>query len=81
MNVKLNPEAERFVESQVKLGHFTSADEVVEAAVDRMMNESSAELDDETAAAINRAEAQLDRGEGIEFEQFAAEWRKKIAAK
>ena len=38
------------------------------------------ELDDETAAAINRADEQMARGEGIDFKQFAAEMRKKFAA-
>jgi hypothetical protein len=37
------------------------------------------QLDDETAEAINRAEEQIERGEGIDFRQFAAEMRKKIA--
>ena len=36
-------------------------------------------LVNETVAAINRGEAQIDAGEGIDFDQFAAEMRKKIA--
>ena len=39
-----------------------------------------ADLDDDTAAAINRAEEQIDRGEGIDFHRFAAEMRRNIAA-
>jgi hypothetical protein len=31
-------------------------------------------------AAINRAEDQLDRGKGVDFDDFAAAMRKKIAA-
>jgi len=55
---------------------ISSADAAVEAAIERMRLESElGELDDETAAAINRAEEQFDRGEGIEFERFAAEMR------
>jgi putative addiction module CopG family antidote len=79
MHVSLKPDAQRFVEEQVKTGRFQTPDEVLQAAVDRMMTES--ELDDDTADAINRAEAQIDRGEGINFDQFAADMRKRIAPK
>lgn len=44
-----------------------------------MFESEAEELDDETAAAINRAEEQIERGEGIDFNQFAAEMRKKFA--
>jgi hypothetical protein len=46
-----------------------------------MMREGQQDLDDETAAAINRAEKQIDRGEGIDFRQFSAEMRKRFAAR
>jgi len=80
MKVSLNPEAQRFVESQVRSGTFSSADELVDEAVQRMKLETELELDDDTAAAINRAEEQIDRAQGIDFDQFAAQWRKKLAA-
>jgi putative addiction module CopG family antidote len=81
MNVSLKPEVRKFIENQVKTGRFDSPDAVLEEAVNRMMTESDSELDDETVAAINRAEEQLDRGDGIDFDQFAVEMRKRIAAK
>ena len=34
---------------------------------------------DETAAAINRAEEQFDKGQGLDLAQFAADMRKKVA--
>ncbi len=82
MQVQLKkPELEKFIADQVQAGHFPSPDAAVEAAVEQMMFERDAiELDQETIAAINRAEAQLDRGEGIDFKQFAAERRKRFAA-
>jgi len=80
MKVTLNAEAEKFIECQVRSGAFDSADELVDEAVNRMKLEAELELDDETAAAINRAEEQIDRGEGIDFDQFAAQWLKKLAA-
>jgi putative addiction module CopG family antidote len=80
MNISLKPDARRFIEEQVKAGRFQSAGEVLEEAVSRMMLDSE-DLDDQTAAAINRAEEQIDRGEGMDFDQFAAEIRGRISAK
>ncbi|MDB5324315.1 MAG: hypothetical protein JWN40_5946 [Phycisphaerales bacterium] len=83
MQVQLRrPELEKFIDDQVRAGHFPSAEAAVEAAVEHMMLDQGAddELDDETAEAINRAEEQIERGEGIDFRQFAAEMRKKLAA-
>ena len=82
MHVQLKkPELQKFIDDQVKAGHFPSPEAAVEAAVEQMMLYQAAyELDDETADAINRAEEQIDRGEGIDFKRFAAEMRKKLAA-
>lgn len=74
MNVSLRPEYQRFVEEKVKTGEYPSADEVVQAGIERLMEE---DLDDETLAAIEEGEAQLDRGQGIPVEQAFAELRKK----
>lgn len=80
MQVQLRrPELEKFIDEQVKAGHFPTPEAAVEAAVEHMMLDHD-ELDDETAEAINRADEQLARGEGIDFKQFAAEMRKKFAA-
>jgi Arc/MetJ-type ribon-helix-helix transcriptional regulator len=83
MQVQLRrPELEKFIDDQVRAGHFPSPEAAVEAAVEHMMlgQSNSDELDDDTAAAINRADEQIARGEGIDFKQFAAEMRKKFAA-
>ncbi|HZL37318.1 MAG TPA: hypothetical protein VFC78_18505 [Tepidisphaeraceae bacterium] len=78
MRIELNrPELEKFIDEQVGAGCYPSAQAAVEAAIERMML-SAEELDDETAEAINRAEQQIDRGEGIDFNEFAAHMRKKI---
>ena len=74
------PELEKFIDEEVKAGHFPTPEAAVEAAVEQMMFDRIHEIDDETADAINRAEEQIDRGEGIEFMQFAAEMREKFAA-
>ena len=76
MRIVLKADAKQFVEEQVRAGRFGSADDMVEEAVRRMMLDW--ELDDDTVAAINRAEEQLDRREGVEFDQFAAEMRRDV---
>jgi Arc/MetJ-type ribon-helix-helix transcriptional regulator len=81
MQVHLNkPELQQYIDEQVKTGRFKSPDAAVEAAVEQMMLHQEDELDEETLAAIHRAEAQIDRGEGIDFATFAAKMRKKMAA-
>ena len=81
MQVRLSkPQLEQFITEQVRAGRFPSPDAAVEAAVERMMHDPRGELDDETVEAINRAEEQIDRGEGIDFARFAAAMRKKMAA-
>ena len=75
------PDLERFIETQVGSGHYSSPEEVVEAALAVLRDAEHEDLDDETADAINRAEEQLDRGEGIDFDEFAAQMRKKIGTR
>ena len=79
MKVQIRPELRKFLDDEVTAGRFPSRDAAIEAAVERMkLEQGSDELDDETAAAINRAEEQIDRGEGIDFHEFAAKMRKKL---
>lgn len=83
MNVQLTkPELEKFVDELVHSGHFASPTEVIEAGLARlMMDGPHDERDKETLAAIERAEAQFDRGEDRSFKEFAAEFRAKHFAK
>ena len=74
------PDIERFIADQVQAGHYPSPEAVVEAAIADLRAAAGTELDAETIDAINRAEEQLDRGEGIAFEQFAGKMRDKMAA-
>ena len=74
MNVTLSEESQRFVQEKVNSGEYSSPQEVVEAGLARLMEE---ELDDQTLAAIEESEAQLDRGEGIPMDQAFAALRKK----
>jgi Arc/MetJ-type ribon-helix-helix transcriptional regulator len=82
MQIQLKrPELAKFIDEQVRAGNYPSAEAAVEAAVEQMMlGGEGEELDDETVEAINRAEEQIERGQGIDFRQFAAEMRKKFAS-
>jgi putative addiction module CopG family antidote len=78
MHVRLRPEVERYIAEQVKAGRYPSADAAIEAAVERMMRtDESVELTGEGIEAINEAEAQIDRGEFVDLDTFAAEMRTK----
>jgi len=71
MTLSLRPEFQKFIDEQVKAGLYPTPEAVVEAALADMQHPD--DLDDETIAAINEAEAQADRGEGIDFDTFRAE--------
>jgi putative addiction module CopG family antidote len=76
------PELQRFVEEQVRKGGYSSAAEVIEAGLERLMLDVAPdELDDETIASIQRAEAEFERGEDRPFADVAAELRKKYLGK
>ena len=74
------PEFERFIDSKVKSGHFPSPEAVVEDALSRMMDEEVT-LTAEDVSAIAESDAQVERGEFVDFDSFAAEMRKKHGIK
>ena len=81
MEIRLkNPRLERFIESQVKSGHFPDRESVVLDAVARMMEEEIA-LTDEDLAEIKRGDEEIERGEFVEYSDFAARVRKQFGIK
>jgi putative addiction module CopG family antidote len=78
MDLTLRPETRRFIDDQVKAGRFASPDDLVEAAIEDMRLGHETKLDDATIAAINEGEEQADRGEGIDFAVFRAQWKKRL---
>lgn len=80
MQVQLRkPDLERFLHEQVKAGFFPSPEAAVEAAVVQMMLDRKAvSLTEQDAAAIEASEAEIDRGECVHLEDFAAAMRKKF---
>jgi hypothetical protein len=83
MHVELTkPELERYITNQVDAGLFPSPQAAIEAAVEQMMlSGGPVELTDEDVAVINESEDQIDRGEFVDFDTFAAELRRKIAGR
>jgi len=79
MTVQLNPQLQKFIDDQVRAGHFPSADAAVEAAIEQMkLDQAHFELTEAELNAIEESEAQIDRGEYAEFDAFAAEMPKKF---
>ena len=74
----LSPEARQYIDEQIKAGRFPTAEAVLEDAINRVRCDNDDDLDDQTVAAINEAESQADRGEGMDFEAFKAHFNKKI---
>jgi len=78
MRLTLRPDIQRFIDEQVKAGHFPTPEAVVEAALADMRVGGEAELDDDAIAAINEAEAQADRGEGTDLDTFRADMTRRF---
>ena len=71
-----------FVEEQVRTGQFASPAAVIEAGLARLMlDPEPAESDPELEAALDRAEADVERGDCRPLEDVAAELRRKYLAK
>jgi putative addiction module CopG family antidote len=78
MDVCLKPELQKFVEDQVSAGRFSSATEVLEAGLARLMLDPPPdELDADDLAAIEESERQIARGEDLDWNEVSARLRKK----
>ncbi len=74
------PELAKFIDEKVKAGEFPTAEAVVESALLRMM-ESEECLSAEDIRAIRLSDQQIDRGEFVEFDEFAAQMRDRYSKK
>ncbi len=73
------PHLEKYIESQINEGRFTTPTDVVEAALAQLMeSDAEPELDEETCNKALRANAQIDRGEGRTLEAVATELRSRF---
>jgi Arc/MetJ-type ribon-helix-helix transcriptional regulator len=73
------PELEKLIEDQVTSGRFRSAEDLVEAALQRLLQEEEPEemLDADTLAAVRTSREQLDQGEGRDFKDALNQLRRK----
>jgi putative addiction module CopG family antidote len=76
MSITLRPETERLLEERLKHGTYSTADELVHAAINALDELDCAELDDQTLDAIDEAEDQIERGEFHDWEEV----REKVRA-
>jgi Arc/MetJ-type ribon-helix-helix transcriptional regulator len=68
MTLTLTPETQRLVEEKLKDGSFTSFDQLVQAGLSTL-DQQSMELDEETLDAIDEAEDQIERGQVVSWEE------------
>ncbi len=83
MNVSLTPKQKKFIEKQVKSGDYQTASEVVRDAL-RLLEKRDRQFE-RLRRDIQDGIDQLDRGEGIPFDEAAvrrikAEGRRRLAA-
>jgi len=83
MNISLTPELERRIAEKVDSGLYTTASEVVRAALRSMFepDEARERLRARFDEEISEAMAQLDRGEGVDGEAFFEELKELIESK
>jgi Arc/MetJ-type ribon-helix-helix transcriptional regulator len=84
MPITLSPETQRLIEERMKQAGYSSPDELVRLALqtlDHVRGEDYEDLDAETRAAIDEAEAEYERGEGIPVDEAAARLRSKYFGK
>ena len=71
MNIVLSPRTQKLLEDQMKKGSFSSPDDLLRIALetlDQVKGENYEDLDPQTRAAIEEAEAQCDKGEDRPWE-------------
>lgn len=74
------PELQKFILDQVSAGNYSSAEAAVEAAVEQMMQDDD-DLDEETIAAIQEADAQYEAGQYVEWQHVRDKLRNKYTGK
>jgi Arc/MetJ-type ribon-helix-helix transcriptional regulator len=77
MSVTLSPEIQKLLEERIKRGGYSTVDDLVRAALETLDHLEADELDEATVAAIDRAEAQYARGEGMDVDEAFEQIRRK----
>lgn len=84
MAIMLSPETQKLIEERMKLTGVSSPDELVRLALDtldQIEGEAYEDLDPETLAAIDEAEAQYERGEWMSVDEAFSRLRQKHLGK
>ena len=68
MNVTLPAELEQRIREKIERGDYDNADSLVAEAVQRLMEEDEGDLM-VLRERLQRADAEIDRGEGLEFDE------------
>jgi hypothetical protein len=74
------PQLQKFIDDEVRAGHFPSPQAAVETAVEQMMLDHGV-LDDSTVAAIAKSDEQYLRGEFVDWRDVRGDLRKKYTGK
>jgi Arc/MetJ-type ribon-helix-helix transcriptional regulator len=80
MSISLTPETQRLIEERMKQEGYATPDELVRVALqtlDQVQGEDLEQLDPDTQAAIEEAEAQYQRGEGIPLDEAMMRLKRK----
>jgi Arc/MetJ-type ribon-helix-helix transcriptional regulator len=75
MTITLGPETQRLLEDQLQKGIFASPDEALRAALQAL--DELGELDEGTLDAIDESDAQIARGQVLEWDEVLARVRAK----
>ena len=84
MTISLSPETKKLLEEQMKKGRFSDPDEVLRVALetlDQVKGEDCEDLDPQTRAAIEEAEAQYEHGKGLPWEEVREQLRVQFITK
>lgn len=77
MNITLTKETQKLLEERMREGDYQSPEDVIRVALQTLHTESLEGLDSETQAAIERGDAQGDRGEGMPIDGAFERLRRK----
>jgi len=68
MNITLTPELERRIREKIERGDYDNADDLMQEAVHRLIEEDESDLDT-IRTRLSEADAEIDRGEGSDFDE------------
>ena len=78
--VSLNPDAQKFVEEKIRSGRYATPEELVSDAIARLRQDDEQAIDTSFTPAdladINEAEAEVARGEVLDWKTVEAQLRK-----